>query len=202
MCEACDAPEGSTGPHEPSPESMHAEAMKVLSPLMYGHMAAMSLRAAVILGIPDIIDRAGPGKTVSLQEIASQLCSESPDLHALHRLMRALVHFGVFSATNDNDEGGLGLGGSLEEICCGKLEDSGVQYGLTVASKMLVRANDTFAGSVSSSVLFLNHPTSQKPWEHLHESILCGKVANEVAHGKFYEVYDMLVTTYMYYEVL
>ena len=191
MFEALNAPGGSLGPHEPSPESMRAEAMKVLSPLIYGHMAAMSLRAAVILGIPDIINRAGPGNTMSLQEIASQLCSESPDLHALRRLMRVLVHFGVFSATNEKDCE-LGLGGSSEEINCGKLEDShGVQYGLTVASKMLVRANNTFEGSIPSSVLFLNHPMSQKPWEHIHESILCGKVPNEVAHGKIYEVYVM-----------
>ena len=191
MFEALNALEGSLGPHEPSPESMRAEAMKVLSPLIYGHMAAMSLRATVILGIPDIINRAGPGKTMSLQEIASQLCSESPDLHALRRLMRVMVHFGVFSATNGEDCE-LGLGGSSEEISCGKFEDSrGVQYGLTVASKMLVRANNTFAGSIPSSVLFLNHPTSQKPWKHIHESILCGKVANEVAHGKIYEVYVM-----------
>ena len=191
MFEALNAPEGSLGPHEPSPESMQAEAMKVLSPLIYGHMAAMSLRAAVILGIPDILNRAGPGKTMSLQEIASQLCSDSPDLYALRRLMRALVHFGVFSAT-DNKNCELGSGGSLEETCCGKLEDShGVQYGLTAASKMLVRANNTFVGSIPSSVLFLNHPTSQKPWEHIHKSILCGEVANEVAHGKIYEVYVM-----------
>jgi hypothetical protein len=56
---------------------------------------------------------------------------------------------------------------------------------------MLVRANNKFAGSIPSTVLFLNHPTSQKPWKHIHESILCGKVPNEVAHGKIYEVYVM-----------
>ena len=152
----------------PIPPNINAEAMKVLSPLLFGHSAAMTLKAAVVLGIPDIIAKAGPDGTLSLQQIASQLVpSESVDLQALSRMMRALVHYGIFSAKNQVSESG---------------DFVSVQYGATPASMVLVQENNP--KSVAPSVLMFNLRGVQAPWQHFHETILYGKNAWEIEHGK------------------
>lgn len=149
--------------------NINAEAMKVLSPLLFGHSAAMTLKAAVVLGIPDIIAKAGPDRTLSLQQIASQLVpSESVDLQALSRMMRALVHYGIFSAKNQVSESGDFV--------------NSVQYGATPASMVLVQENNP--KSVAPLVLICNLRGVQAPWQHFHETILYGKNAWEIEHGK------------------
>lgn len=60
-----------------------ATGMKTLSPLIFGHSAAMTLMTAVVLGIPDISAKAGHEGTLSLQEIVAELPSDSVDEQAL-----------------------------------------------------------------------------------------------------------------------
>ncbi|KAG0576147.1 hypothetical protein KC19_5G058800 [Ceratodon purpureus] len=141
-------------------------AMDVLSPLLFGHAAAMTLKAAVELNIPDILARAEPQRHLSVHEIAAELPSGSVDELSLHRVMRALVHLGVFSADQVESH-------SSEPLA---------RYGLTPASRMLVRENNP--GSLAPMVMYLNYKSSQTPWQHLHETILCGKNPFKVAYGK------------------
>lgn len=124
--------------------------MSVLTPLLFGHAAAMTLKAAVQLNIPDILARSRD-QFLSIHEIAAQLPSDCVDEQALHRIMRALVHLSVFSATP--------AGG----------------YGLTPASRMLVRENNP--RSLAPTVMFVNCHNVQTPWQHLHETVLHGKNA-------------------------
>ncbi|KAG0615640.1 hypothetical protein M758_5G057500 [Ceratodon purpureus] len=140
--------------------------MDVLSPLLFGHAAAMTLKAAVELNIPDILARADPQRHLSVHEIAAELPSGSVDELSLHRFMRALVHLGVFSADQVESH-------SSEPLA---------RYGLTPASRMLVRENNP--GSLAPMVMYLNYKSSQTPWQHLHETILCGKNPFKVAYGK------------------
>lgn len=134
-------------------------AMGVLSPLLFGHLAAMTLNAAVALNIPDILARAE--LPLSAHEIAAELPSDAVDELALHRIMRALVHFGVFKSDSSEPP---------------------ARYGLTPASRMLVRENNP--RSLAPLVAFLSYQNSQTPWQYLHETVLCGKDPFELAYGK------------------
>lgn len=65
---------------EPAPPVLdRATAMKTLSPLIFGHSAAMTFKTAVVLGIPNIIAKAGHEGTLFLREIAAQFPSDSVD---------------------------------------------------------------------------------------------------------------------------
>lgn len=147
---------------EDAGQSGSQSAMGVLSPLLFGHAAAMTLKAAVALNIPDILARS----PLSAHDIAMALPSGSVDELALHRIMRALVHLGVFSTEKGESDSGEPL----------------ARYGLTPASRMLVRENNP--RSLAPMVMFLNYQNSQTPWQYLHENVLSGKNPFEAAYGK------------------
>jgi len=90
----------------------------VLYPLILGFVCSFVLRTAVVLGLPDIIARAGPDETLTVKQIAAQLKSESVNEFGLQRPLTALVKWKLFR--------------------CTKAETSKMQYGLTPVSKLLV----------------------------------------------------------------
>jgi hypothetical protein len=90
----------------------------VLYPLILGFVGSSVLRTAVVLGLPDIVARAGPDETLTVKQIAAQLKSESVNEFGLQRVLTALVKWKLFR--------------------CTKAETSKMQYGLTPVSKLLV----------------------------------------------------------------
>uniref|UniRef100_A0A7I4DYJ5 O-methyltransferase domain-containing protein n=1 Tax=Physcomitrium patens TaxID=3218 RepID=A0A7I4DYJ5_PHYPA len=139
--------------------------MRVLSPLLFGHAAAMTLKTAVVLNIPDILARAEPERgALSVHEISKELPSDSVDEQVLHRVMRTLVHLKVFSAERVSESG-----------------TTVARYGLTPASRRLVQENNS--RSLAPLLMYLNYISSHVPWQHLHESVLYGKDAWGTAYG-------------------
>jgi hypothetical protein len=134
----------------------------VIYSLLFGFMGSFVLRTAVVLGLPDIIARAGPDETLTLKQIAAQLKSKSVNEFELRRVLSALVTCKIFRCTK--------VGTTLEP-----------QYGLTPASKLLVTDNPHNQAPV---VLFQTDPASQAPWQQLHRCVLYGEQPWKSAHGK------------------
>ncbi|CAK9253878.1 unnamed protein product [Sphagnum jensenii] len=134
----------------------------VMYSLLFGFVGSFVLRTAVVLGLPDIIARAGPDETLTLKQIASQLNSKSVNEIELQRVLSALVTCKIFRCTK--------VGTTLE-----------LQYGLTPASKLLVTDNPHNQAPV---VLFQTDPASQAPWQQFHRCVLYGEQPWKSAHGK------------------
>jgi hypothetical protein len=92
----------------------------------YGFVKSMALKCAMELGIPRAIDSNGGGAT--LGELATRIALPPSRLPRLRRLMRVLTVSGVFSVQHQPDSGGDAV------------------YGLTLASRLLVGADETSSG--------------------------------------------------------
>jgi len=134
----------------------------VLYSLLLGFVGPFVLRTAVVLGLPDIIARAGPDETLTLKQIAAQLKSKSVNEFELQRVLSALVTCKIFRCNK--------VGTTLE-----------MQYGLTPASKLLVTENPH---NQAPMVLFQTDPAAQAPWQQLHRCVLYGEQPWKCAHGK------------------
>ncbi len=134
----------------------------VLYSLLFGFAGSFALRTAVVLGLPDIIARAGPDETLTVKQIAAQLKSESVNESGLQRVLTALVNWQLFR--------------------CTKTEMSEMQYGLTPVSKLLVTENNPH--NQAPVVLFQTDPAALAPWQQLHHYVLYGENAWQSAHGK------------------
>jgi caffeic acid 3-O-methyltransferase len=139
-----------------------AASRAVLYPLLFGFAGSFVLRTAVVLGLPDIIARAGPDETLTVKQIAAQLKSESVNELGLQRVLTALVNWQLFR--------------------CTKAEMSEMQYGLTPVSKLLVTENNPH--NQAPVVLFQTDPAALAPWQQLHQHVLYGEGAWQSAHGK------------------
>ncbi|CAM6071671.1 unnamed protein product [Sphagnum tenellum] len=115
----------------------------VMYSLLFGFVGSFVLRTAVVLGLPDIIARAGPDETLALNQIAAQLNSKFVNEFELQTVLSALVTRKIFRCTK--------VGTTLE-----------LQYRLTPASKLLVTDNPHNQAPV---VLFQTDPASQAPWQ-------------------------------------
>jgi hypothetical protein len=146
---------------------------QVLYPLLFGFAGSFVLRTAVVLGLPDIIARAGRDETLTLKQIAAQLKSESVNELGLQRLLTALVQWQLFR--------------------CTKAEMSEVRYGLTPVSKLLVTENNPH--NQAPVVLFQTDPAALAPWQQLHHHVLYGEDAWQSAHGKVLQLYVSSVLT-------
>ncbi|CAM6012160.1 unnamed protein product [Sphagnum balticum] len=122
----------------------------LLYPLLFGFAGSFVLRTAVVLGLPDIIARAGPDETLTVKQIAAQLKSESVNEFGLQRVLTALVNWQLFR--------------------CTKAEMSEMQYGLTPVSKLLVTENNP--NNQAPVVLFQTDPAALAPWQQLHRHVL------------------------------
>lgn len=115
-----------------------AAGMKTLSPLIFGHSTAMALMTAVVLGIPDIIAKAGHEGTLSLQEIAAELPSDSVDEQALSHFMRALVQYGISSAKRGSEPEkrihSVWVDNCFKDVSSGEQREEPCRYGVICQS--------------------------------------------------------------------
>eukprot|EP01018_Ginkgo_biloba_P029748 Gb_40575 [translate_table: standard] len=126
---------------------------------MFGFMDSLGLRWAVEMGIPDIIAKFG---SQTVQDIASRLPSQSPQIEFISRTLNFLAMRGVFT----------------KKIC----DDKKVRYGLTPISKWLVTDNAKFC--VNPVVLMNTHEAMVTSWYRFGECGLRDGVPFQVAHGK------------------
>lgn len=103
----------------------------------------MSLKSAIQLGIPDIINK--HGHPITLSELASALPIHPTKSHSLYRLMRILVHSGFFAKKK--------LSGTDEE-----------GYTLTSASQLLLKDHPL---SLKPFLTAMLNPVITKPWHYL-----------------------------------
>jgi hypothetical protein len=100
----------------------------------------MTLKCAVQLGIPDVIQK--HGKPMTLSELVSALPIHPSKAQYVHRLMRILVHSGFFSQQNLNQEA----------------------YSLTQSTHLLLKDNPL---SMRPLLLMLLDPVLTKPHDCL-----------------------------------
>ncbi|KAH7568858.1 hypothetical protein JRO89_XS06G0062000 [Xanthoceras sorbifolium] len=114
---------------------------------VFDYISSMSLKCAVELGIPDIVDN--HGQPITLPQLVSALQIQPARASSIYRLMRLLVHSGFFSMTkvfhDDQEE---------EEA-----------YGLTSSSRLLLK--DKFNNCLSPFVLAMLDPALLTPWNSL-----------------------------------
>ncbi|KAK3001807.1 hypothetical protein RJ639_022022 [Escallonia herrerae] len=115
------------------------------------------VKCAIELGIADALENSeGP---MSLFELSSSLGCSPP---ALYRIMRFLVHRGIFSEKSTS-KGSTG-------------------YIQTPISRLLIKRGEN---SMAALVLFLSSPVLLAPWQCLSARVLaCETPAFEAAHGK------------------
>ncbi|KDP24165.1 hypothetical protein JCGZ_25822 [Jatropha curcas] len=133
--------------------------------LLFGFADSMVLKAAVELGIPDIIH--SHARPISLSQIASGIDSSSPDIACLERIMRYLVRKDIFTAHHDLPSEESDGGGEI-------------LYGLTRKSRWLLRDTEL---TLNPMVIMENHPWQQKPWHYLSQCVKEGGIAFKKAHG-------------------
>jgi hypothetical protein len=155
---------GSTTQAQPVPDVEELTASRaVLYPLLFGFAGSFVLRTAVVLGLPDIIARAGPDETLTVKQIAAQLKSESVNENGLQRVLTALVNWKLFRCTKAD---------LMSEM----------QYGLTPISKLLVTENNPY--NQAPAVLLHTDPAILAPWQQLHRYVLYGENAFQSTYGK------------------
>ncbi|GLJ19608.1 hypothetical protein SUGI_0354800 [Cryptomeria japonica] len=132
---------------------------------IFAFVPTLVLKSAILLNIPDIIAKAGANASLSLDEIASELPTKSPNLHYLSRILTYLSIKGIFFQTQMSDN------------------PSDIRYGLTDSAKRFyVRENNP--GNLVPLLLMQAHPVLMASWHHLHECVLQDCHAFEKAHGK------------------
>ncbi|KAG9447751.1 hypothetical protein H6P81_013879 [Aristolochia fimbriata] len=117
---------------------------------MLSFVYPVSLKCAVELGIPDIIHKLGP--PINLPTLAAAIPIPVNKIDHLHRLMRLLVHTGIFSVIQASEKQ-PGSSSSDDE------EKEGL-YALTPFSRLLVKDNK----DSHSPHLKLMNPTMINPW--------------------------------------
>ncbi|KAJ7539261.1 hypothetical protein O6H91_11G083900 [Diphasiastrum complanatum] len=133
---------------------------------IFAFASSMALKAAILLDIPDILARAGPEATLSLEQIFLKLPSKAPKTDYLQRILRFLAVKNIFKETAVDTPSGV----------------KEWRYGLTNASKWLVKENNDFC-LAPMAVMQLDKVT-QAPWHHFNECVLEGGDAFERANGK------------------
>ena len=113
------------------------------------------LRCALHLKILDIIWNVGPDVSLFVQQIATQLPSEDPDLGALSRILSYLSSMGILQAVKAE-------------------EGINMKYGLTNLSKSYFTSADINRRSLVPLVLLQTHPTYVTAWANIHERVLHG----------------------------
>ncbi|KAF4388778.1 hypothetical protein G4B88_019055 [Cannabis sativa] len=113
---------------------------------MLSYASSMALKCAIQLHIPDIIFTKGKDQTITLPELASALQIPPSRISCLRRVMRVLVHSGIFTNKNQHDDD--------------KTEEEEV-YGLTSSSKILLTGgNNNGVPSVGGYVLAVLEPVT------------------------------------------
>ncbi|XP_074586013.1 trans-resveratrol di-O-methyltransferase-like [Curcuma longa] len=116
--------------------------------IMFNHAKSMALKCAVELGVADVLHAHGAAHSMTLSVLASQLAVPPCRTAALGRVMRLLVHSGIFTRTT----------ASAEE------EEA---YALTPASATLLVKEKTEC--LSPTVFFALHPMILSPMHSLSQ---------------------------------
>ena len=119
----------------------------------------MSLQAAVLLNIPNIIATHGSENHITVEDIASHIsASTNKPAHRgnLSRIMKLLASIGVFT----------------EETTIATSGASQIKYGPTSLSKLL--ENNEAQQSFVPNLLFLNLKSMTDAYQHLHDSVIDG----------------------------
>ncbi|XP_034907608.1 trans-resveratrol di-O-methyltransferase-like [Populus alba] len=111
---------------------------------IFNFINSMTLKCAVQLGIPDVIQK--HGKPMTLSELVSALPIHPSKAQYVHRLMRILVHSGFFSQQN--------LDGIHNQVA----------YSLTQSTRLLLKDNPW---SMRPLLLFFLDAVLTKPWDCL-----------------------------------
>ena len=131
------------------------------------YIKPMSLKCAIELGIPDIINN--HGQPITLSNLISELEIHPSKSHCIRRLMRLLVHYGLFAAQKADTLG-------QEE------EEDNDQYSLTLATRLLVKGGPLRA---TPFVLSLLNPLLVTPWHSLSAWLHNSEATPfEMANGK------------------
>lgn len=134
--------------------------------LAYRHMTPLALNAALILGIPDIIAKAGPEGSLSLATIVEQLPRKNANAEdQVGRILRILVLSDVFTESYVRSES------------TGKMES---RFGLTPLSKWLV-TEDEF--HLVPMVLMKMRREMVNCFMHIHSAVLDGVDPFEITNG-------------------
>nr|WMY23443.1 COMT protein [Stephania japonica] len=134
---------------------------------MFGFTETIALRSAVQLGIPDLIHDHHDG-AMTLHEIAAELSfedglvDEPKNLDRLNQTMRFMVHMNLFT----------------EESTTGE-----TKYGLTPASKLLLKRGRSGHKSLAKFVMLQTDPQELSMAARLVESLRGTKNCLELVHG-------------------
>lgn len=123
------------------------------------------LKCALRLKIPDIIWRAGLDSPLSVQQIASQLPSEAPDLDALSRILACLSCMGILKSIKPTEDADLEIKGAPESMT--------MKYTLTNLTKTYFVSEEISPLSLAPvALLTMSHPVLRQPWDHIPERVL------------------------------
>ncbi|XP_031503788.1 trans-resveratrol di-O-methyltransferase-like [Nymphaea colorata] len=140
-----------------------------LETISRSYVRSYSLKAAIDLGIPDIIHSHGQPLTAS--QLAAKIPINPPaDASCLDRLMRLLVHAGVFAEETKQTDAEEG-----EEVS---------HYGLTPVSRLLLRDGRY---NLSSLAVLNLHPLVVSAWDNLAAWLRSGEshpTAFQAKHGE------------------
>jgi caffeic acid 3-O-methyltransferase len=125
------------------------EAFYVMQELNYIYSVPLALKAALELRIPDILAEAGPGASLTPQQIADKLPRKSHDAaQKVGRILRLLAHKGVFAEV--------------------EAPESEPSYGLTDVSKYFVTGS---AFELTPYAIMMQRREIQAPLNHLRETV-------------------------------
>ncbi|KAJ7520832.1 hypothetical protein O6H91_19G024400 [Diphasiastrum complanatum] len=138
------------------PQPATIDGQELLREITFGGITSLILRAVVVLGVPEILARQGPGASLSAAQIAARLpnCAH-PNVGALDCILKYMARRNVFQLIGSDEE---------------------PQYGLNDVSRWLVGN----VGNVSPILLLHTHEVHMAAWNHLHEAVL----ENCVAFGR------------------
>ncbi|KAJ4723831.1 Caffeic acid O-methyltransferase [Melia azedarach] len=128
----------------------------------------MVLKAAVELGVLDVIEKSGPGALLSSEQISAQLVTENqPETPLiLDRILRLLASYSILtgSLTTDDDDNHVHM-----------------VYGLAPVAKYFLSNRE--AGSLTLLLQLIQHKTIVNMWHHLKDAVLEGGLPFDKAYG-------------------
>ncbi|TYG91589.1 hypothetical protein ES288_A12G274300v1 [Gossypium darwinii] len=138
------------------------QAQQYAMQLVSSSVVPMVLKAAIELGVFEIIQRAGPGALLSPSQIASQLPSQTNPKAALvlDRILRLLATHSILTY---------------------KLQDGHRLYGLAPVAKYFITSSS--GGSLSSLLDVFQEKVFMDSWYHLKDAVLEGGSQFNKAHG-------------------
>ncbi|KAM5588109.1 trans-resveratrol di-O-methyltransferase [Rosa sericea] len=139
---------------------------------IFNFVSSMSLKCAVQLGIPDVIN--SHGEAITLQELVTALQLHPAKSGYVQRLMRLMVHSGFFAT---------------KKVCKNQDEEEEEAYDLTPSSRLLLKNK---VPSLLPFALGMFDPAIATPWQFLGNWFRGNELTPfETAHGMgFWEYGD------------